>query len=126
MKIVRFNDLEFIPASHEDPKDPGALKKVLFKKDDLPAGRIQMINWAKIPQGKSFALHYHEAMIEVFIILTGKVKATIDDKEEILEKGDMVIAMEKQVHSFENISGEDVDYITMGIVTSEGGKTVNV
>ena len=63
MKIVRFSDLSFIPASHEDPKDPGALKKILLKRDDLPAGRIQKINWARIPKGKTFAAHFHEFMI---------------------------------------------------------------
>ncbi len=126
MKIVRFADLSFIPASHEDPKDPGALKKVLLRKDDLPEGTVQMINWARIPKGKTFAAHFHESMIEVFIIISGKVKAKIAADEAVLEKGDMVVAMERQVHSFENISDEDVDYFAMGIVTSEGGKSVNV
>ncbi len=126
MKIVKFNDLDFVPASHEDPKDPGALKKILLKRDDLPEGRIQMINWAKIPVGKSFAPHYHEEMLEVFIIMSGKVKVKIDNEEAVLEKGDMIIAMMGQVHTFENISDEDVNYFAMGVVTSEGGKTVNV
>lgn len=126
MQIVRFNDLDFIPASHEDPKDPGALKKILLKRDDIPNGRIQMINWSKIPKGKTFAPHYHEKMIEVFIIMNGKVKAKIDKEEAILEKGDMVIVMEGQVHTFENISNEPVNYFAMGVVTSEGGKTVNI
>lgn len=126
MKIVRFKDLKFIPASHEDPKDPGALKKILLKRDDLPSGRIQMINWAKIPVGKTFKPHYHEKMIEVFIIMNGKVKVKIDSDEAILGKGDMVLAKEGQVHTFQNISDKDVDYFAMGIVTSEGGKTVNI
>lgn len=126
MKIVRFNDLSFIPASHEDPKDPGALKKILLKRDDIPDGRIQMINWAKIPKGKTFAPHFHEQMIEVFIIMSGKVKAKIGKEEEILEKGDLVVAMEGQIHTFTNISDSDVDYFAMGIVTAVGGKTVNI
>lgn len=126
MKIVRFNDLNFIPASHEDPQDPGSLKKILLKRDDLPPGRIQMINWARIPRGKSFAPHYHEQMIEVFIIISGKVRAKIDNDEAVLEKGDMVIASEREVHTFENIGEDDVDYFALGLVTSEGGKTVNV
>lgn len=126
MKIVRFNDLEFIPASHEDPKNPGALKKILLKREDLPKGKVQMINWAKIPKGKSFAPHYHEGMIEVFIIISGKVKAKIGDDEKILERGDMAIAMEKDIHTFENISDEDCNYFAMGIVTSERGKSINV
>lgn len=126
MKIVRFKDLRFIPASHEDPKDPGALKKILLKRDDAPPGRIQMINWAKIPVGKTFKPHYHEKMIEVFIIMSGKVRVKIDSEEAILEKGDMVIAMEGQTHTMENLSDKDVEYFAMGIITSEGGKTVNI
>ena len=126
MKIVRFDSLDFIPASHEDSKDPGALKKILLKRDDLPEGRIQMINWAKIPKGKSFKSHYHEKMIEVFIIINGKVKAEINKEEVILEKGDMVVAKEGQVHTFENISDEDVNYFAIGVITGSGGKTVTL
>lgn len=126
MKTTRFNDLNFIPASHEDLQNPGALKKILLKREDLPAGRIQMINWARLPKAKTFAPHYHEQMIEVFIILNGKVKAKIGQEEAILEKGDMVIAFEKEVHSFENLSNEDVDYLAMGVTTAENGKTINI
>jgi len=126
MKIVRLQDLDFIPASHEDPKDPGALKKVLLKRGDLPEGRIQMINWSKIPVGKTFAPHYHQSMIEVFIIMSGKVKVKIDNEEAILEKGDMIIAMEKQVHTMTNIGDKDVDYFAMGVVIGKGGKTINL
>jgi len=126
MKIVRFNSLDFIPASHEDPKDPGCLKKVILVRDDLPKGIIQMINWSKLPKGKSFSSHYHEKMIEVFIMMSGKVKIKVDADEDILEKGDLVVVLEGQVHQMENISDEDVDYIAMGIVTAEGGKTINV
>ena len=43
MKIVRGNSLEFIPASHEDSQNPGVLKKVLATRNDLIAGRVQMV-----------------------------------------------------------------------------------
>ncbi len=125
MKVVRFADLEFIPASHEDPKDPGVLKKVLLK-NILPAGQIRMINWARIPKGNAFAPHYHESMIEVFIMISGKVKAKIGNEETILEKGDLVIAYEREIHTFENISDGDADYFAMGVATKPGGKSVNV
>lgn len=126
MKIVRFNELNFIPASHEDLKNPNNFKKVLLLRDDLPKGRIQMINWAKIPVGKSFNPHYHEKMAEVFIIISGKVKAKVDSEEIILEQGDSIVVLEKQVHTFENISEGDVDYFCLGIVTGKGGKTITV
>ncbi len=125
MQIVRFKDLNFIPASHEDPKDPGVWKKILLK-NTLPAGQIQMINWARIPKGKSFAPHYHESMIEVFVMINGKVKAKVVNEETILEKGDLVVVFEKEIHTFENISDIDVDYFAMGIATKPGGKSINV
>ena len=71
MRQILFGDQEFVAAGHEDPTNPGVWKKVLFRKDDLQLGRIQMINWARLPAGNTFAAHYHEDMQEIFIVLTG-------------------------------------------------------
>lgn len=64
MKVVPFDSLSFVPAAHENPLSPGVLKKVLFAKADLRAGRIQMINRANLAVGRQFARHYHEDMQE--------------------------------------------------------------
>ena len=124
MRIIRSKDLQFIPANHEDPNNPGVLKRVLFRKDDLIKGRIQMINWAKLLTGRSFEKHYHEDMLEVFIILNGKVKIIVDNEEDYLEKGDAVLIPVKAVHQMINKSQEDIDYIALGISTNDSGKTV--
>jgi mannose-6-phosphate isomerase-like protein (cupin superfamily) len=71
MKIISSNNRTFIPAGHENPLAPGLLKKVLFQKDDLRPGRVQMVNWAKLLAGKSFAAHYHEDLQEIFIVIQG-------------------------------------------------------
>lgn len=126
MKIIRFDDLQFVPASHEDPQNPGVLKKVLLKKEDLLAGRIEMVNWAKLPVGRSFKPHYHEDMEEVFIILNGQAKIKIGNEEEILNEGDAVIIPMGKIHGMENISQEDVDYIALGVSLEKGGRTINV
>lgn len=127
MKKISTKTLDFIPASHEDQKDPGALKKVLFKTSDFsPKGKIQMINWVKLRRGKSFTPHYHEDMDEVFIIISGKVKMSIDSEEEILEKGDAVFAPMRSVHQMDNIGEEDACYIALGVSLGKGGKTVCV
>lgn len=126
MKIIRSNKLRFVPASHEDPKDPGVLKKVLLKKDDIIEGRIRMINWAKLPRGKSFQAHFHEDMEEVFIILKGSAKITIDKKSEIIQEGDTVVIPVRGVHTMENVGDVDVEYIAMGISKGKDGKTVVV
>lgn len=126
MKVVRFKDIEFIPSNHEDPKNPGVyLKRMLLKKDLLP-GRIQMINWAKSPPGRSFQAHFHEKMTEVFIILNGRITVVVGKKKVEAETGDLIIAEAKEVHQFINNSSEDVNYIAIGVIIGEGGKTVLV
>lgn len=126
MVIIRAKDLKYIPASHEDQNNPGVWKKILFKKAELVNGRIQMINWAKLPVGKTFLPHYHEDMDEVFIILNGKVKIKIDKEEAELEKGDAVVTPMKKVHQMSNICSEDVEYLVIGISRELNGKTINV
>ncbi|MBW2646376.1 MAG: cupin domain-containing protein [Deltaproteobacteria bacterium] len=126
MKIIRSGQLQFIPASHEDPKAPGVLKKVLLQRDDLIDGKIRMINWALLPAGKSFRAHYHEDMEEVFIILNGMAMIRIDKEETVLEKKDVVVVPIGKVHEMKNIGEEDVEYIVVGVSQEKGGKTVVV
>ncbi len=124
MKIIRSGQLQFIPASHEDPKAPGVLKKVLLQRDDFVDGKVRMINWALLPAGKSFRAHYHEDMEEVFIILKGMAMIRIDKEEAVLEKEDVVVVPIGKVHEMKNIGEEDIEYIVVGISEGKGGKTV--
>ena len=63
MKIIDIKKLPLIPASHENNKDPGALKKVILKDIDTKDNEyFKMLNWAIIPINKSFSSHYHEDM----------------------------------------------------------------
>lgn len=126
MKIIRKKIIPKVPASHEDPKDPGVLKQILLNRDDLARGRIQMINWATLLPGKSFRNHYHEAMDEVFITLNGEVEITVGEEKETLGKGDAVVIPEGAVHIMKNLTDRDVCYIAIGISRGEDGKTVVV
>lgn len=124
MKMIRGNLREFIPAAHEDPVNPGVLKKILLKKDEISSGRIQMINWAKIPVGKSFTSHHHQDMEEIFIIISGTAELVVGDEKETLEASDTVIIPEKHDHLMKNIGVTDVEYIVIGVTRSRGGKTI--
>ncbi len=126
MKIIKASKLEFIPASHENKKDPGVYKKTLFKKNDFISGNLQMVNWAKLPANKSFNLHYHQDMQEVFIILNGKVEIEINKEKEELSKGDAVLIPIKAKHKMTNLTNKDVEYIVIGISTNKGGETINL
>ncbi len=126
MKTARFRDLPSIPASHENPLNPGVLKKVLFKKGDIVPGEIQMVNWATLLPRKSFQAHYHEDMDEVFIILNGKAKMNIGKEELFLGQGDAVIVPLKKIHTMKNLGSQPLDYIVFGISRNKKGKTVIV
>jgi mannose-6-phosphate isomerase-like protein (cupin superfamily) len=124
MKIIRFKDLKFVPASHEDPKNPAVVKKVLLTVNDLSKARIQMINWCKLPPKKTFTPHLHESMKEIYIILSGKAKIKIGNQKAILKKGDLVIIPEGKTHFMTNISPKNVEYLAMGITWGLTGKTI--
>ena len=47
MKSILSNASAFVAASHEDPRNPGVLKRVIATKDDFQAGHVQMLNWAR-------------------------------------------------------------------------------
>lgn len=126
-KIVKYNQLKFIPASHEDKKDPGSLKKVLFNAFDIsPEVKIQMINWARILKGRSFHPHYHEDMDEIFIILNGSVKLKVKDQEYLMKTGDAVYIPQNFVHQMFNNTSKNIDYIALGLSRGKGGRSINV
>ena len=124
MKIVRGNSLEFVPASHEDSQNPGVLKKVLATRNDLIAGRVQMVNWSHLPAGSEFQSHYHEDMQEVFVILNGQVAMTVDGLQINLQGGDAILIDAREVHQMRNCFDQDVDYVVFGISQEQGGQTV--
>lgn len=124
MQIIRASELEFEPASHEDPKNPGVLKKVLARKSELIRGQVQMVNWSRLPEGSSFQPHYHEDMQEVFVMLGGPVEMTVNDEVVQLEKGDAILISPREVHQMTNRSDGTVDYLVFGISSEQGGQTV--
>ena len=126
MKIIRAADQQFVPASHEDPDKPGVLRRAIASKSELLAGRVQMINWAKLPIGSAFRAHYHEDMEETFVIINGNVEMIVDGKGELLGPGDAILIQPGEVHVMKNLSEHEVDYMVVGISKEENGKTIVV
>lgn len=116
MKIVRFNDIDEIPASHEDARDPGVMKKILFRREDLFAGRIQMINWATLLPGKTFTSHSHEEMQEVFIMMAGGAQAIVNGKDIILSRGDALVVDARETHEMKNQGTTPIEFFIVGII----------
>lgn len=126
MRIIDSKDLPFVPAGHEDPRSPNVWKKVLLQKADLRPGTVQMVNWARLPVGKCFALHYHEDMQEIFVIVQGEARITVGKETALLRRGDAVLIDSREVHEMRNEGNEDVEYLAIGITAGTGGRTVVV
>lgn len=125
MIIRKLNKIKEIGASHEDPRNPGSFKKIIFSKNDFPDGLFpQMINWARIPKGKSFRLHYHQDMIEIFIITKGKVLMHIAEELKELSEGDSVLVPIGFDHKMTNIGPLDTEYFVIGLAGGKNGKTI--
>jgi mannose-6-phosphate isomerase-like protein (cupin superfamily) len=126
MKTIRSADLSFVPASHENPLAPGVWKRVLLQKADLRPGIVQMVNWASLPVGKSFAPHYHEDMQEIFVIVQGEARIAVGEETTLLRRGDAVLIDPREVHEMWNNGTEAVEYLAIGITAGTGGRTVVV
>ena len=126
MKVIHFADKAYVPASHENPLAPGVWKKVLFARDELQPGTVQMINWARLPAGSSFAAHYHEDMQEIFIIVSGEAEMAVSGETVVLGPGDAIAIDAGEVHRMNNRGDVDVEYVVVGITGNKGGKTVIV
>ncbi len=126
MKLIRSSDKSFVPASHENPLAPGVWKKVLFQREELQPGTVQMVNWASLPVGSSFAAHYHEDMQEIFIIISGEAEMVVAGETIRLGRGDTIAIDACEVHLMKNCGSENVEYVVFGITSNKGGKTVVV
>jgi mannose-6-phosphate isomerase-like protein (cupin superfamily) len=126
MRVAYSADRAFVPASHEDPRSPGAWKKVLFGKGDLVAGTVPMVNWGRLPAGKSFAAHYHEDMQEVFVVFQGEAEMTVEGRPVRLGAGDAIAVDPREVHQMRNCGGGDLLYMVFGIATGQSGRTIVV
>ncbi len=126
MKVIHFHDKSYVPASHENPLAPGVWKKILFARDELQPGTVQMINWARLPAGSSFAAHYHEDMQEIFIIVSGEAEMVVSGETVVLSRGDAIAIDHREIHFMTNRGDADVEYVVVGITANKGGKTVIV
>lgn len=124
MELIKATQSEFIPASHEDPRNPGVLKRVIAVAERFQAGHVQMLNWARLPAGSSFRPHYHEDMQEVFVLISGSVRMQGPRQSLEMSAGDTVIVDPREIHQMTNVGSQPADYLVFGISSQQGGRTV--
>ena len=126
MKYVPASEGRFVPASHEDAVHPGVLKRVIATDSDINSGQVMMVNWARLPARSSFRRHYHEDMQEIFVLIRGQVRMTVDETSVDMALGDTVIIESSEIHEMLNLLDSDAEYIVFGVSAGNGGRTIVV
>ena len=116
MKKINEKEIDWEPAAHEDPEDPGVWKKVVVKHQDVDVNsKLMMLNICRVPVGKTHAAHSHETMEEIFYFTSGEGQVKIGDEIEDVTVGDRVIVPAKTTHQVKNTGNVDLEYIGFGI-----------
>jgi mannose-6-phosphate isomerase-like protein (cupin superfamily) len=126
MKWIAADQSPLTPASHEDPRAPGVLRRIIAIREDFQAGHVQMLNWAVLPPHKSFRLHLHQDMQEVFVLIRGHVEMRVAADRRDMQPGDTVIVDAGEVHQMTNLTNEPAEYLVFGISSGRGGRTIVV
>ncbi|HSX19269.1 MAG TPA: cupin domain-containing protein, partial [Candidatus Saccharimonadales bacterium] len=109
MRKINEKDLGWEPATHEDPENPGVWKKIVVKHEDVdPRSKLMMVNYCKVPVGKTHAAHSHETMEEIFYFTSGEGQVKINDEIEDVTAGDRVIVGAKGIHQIKNTGKVDL------------------
>ena len=116
IKKTNEKNLKWEPATHEDPKDPGVLKKVIVRHEEVdPKSKLMMVNLSKVPVGKTHKAHSHDSMEEIFYFTEGEGEVKIDDEIESVRPGDRIIVPAKSMHQVKNTGKQELMYIGLGI-----------
>ena len=116
MKKINESHRTWEVANHEDPDDPGVLKKVIVRHEELnPNSKLMMINLSRVPVGKTHVAHSHKTMEEIFYFTEGEGEVRIEEEIETVGQGDRIIVPATAVHQVKNTGDTELKYIGIGI-----------
>ena len=116
LKILNQNSRDWEPATHEDPQDPGVLKKVVVRHDEVNRNsKLMMVNLCKVPIGKTHKAHSHKAMEEIFYFTEGEGEVRVEEEIETVGPGDRIIVPATHVHQIKNTGNTELKYIGIGV-----------
>lgn len=89
------------------------------------APEVFFSNWAYIdhlviPPGASLGTHRHAGVEEVFYVMNGSGRATVNEETEPIAKGDAVPVALNDGHRFENSGSEPLELMIIGIAREKG------
>lgn len=93
----------------QDPPPPGkAFTKILTTEDKAKDLEGIFVVFPGIRHGR---YHFHEKRECLFVIISGKASAKIDDKEYPVEAGDIIYLSAGEKHTITNESGEEFRFM---------------
>ncbi len=85
-----------------------------------------MVNWATLLPRRSFRAHYHEDMLEIFVMIDDGISTVIDGKKWRLASGDVLIVHPREIHELGNTTDKKLAYLVIGVSGDTNGKSVIV
>lgn len=84
---------------------------ILTKEEMAGTGRLFGISI--IPPGGSIGYHRHTGDFEVYYILSGKARVTLDGEVRVIGPGDMTMCEDGHTHGIENIGDDELRYLAV-------------
>lgn len=100
-----------LPVSH----DSAIEKRVLLAAGMVPA--ITQLATTSIAPRTATHRHSHRDMAEVFVVLDGKARAQIGDRDLSLDPGDCLVVEPGEMHMLVNIGAVDLRLLYFGVRT---------
>lgn len=88
---------------------------ILTREELAGAGRLFGVSI--IPPGGSIGSHRHTGDFEVYYILSGSARVTLDSQVRELTPGDMTMCEDGHTHSIENTGAEELRYLAAILYT---------
>lgn len=110
--IIKSKDQQTITTSHGKH-----LKKVILGKEIVPP--LLQFACSEFKRGDIIEKHSHDSMTEVFYILNGKLEILLENKTQVIEKGDCVVIRAKESHSFNFLEKTEFIYFSLSDENSD-------
>jgi len=73
-----------------------------------------------LPPGASVGKHRHTGVEEFYYVMSGEGAALVNAETAPIHAGDAVPVLLDDLHSFENTSGQDLEFLVVGVAREKG------
>ena len=109
MKVTSLAGAPPEPVSH----DASIHKRVLLRRGDVP--RLTQLAQARFAPGQSASAHAHADMHEVFLVVSGLARFTVDGVAHALSSGSCIAIAPGERHEVSNVGEEELVLTYFGV-----------